>query len=646
LDEHFHQEDGRLRAAAAAGAPRAGWVAWRGLALAACVATLATLLFVAANDLVPRESPRSFASAFLLYALPFYALLLAGPILVAWIAARLLGPPWLPRAVVFVLAVAALVAAVGLNGASALRLPGLEGPPGFRVLALLALALALLGLLACAALRLERWVAPTLLGLLAPLLAGAAFVAEPPQAPRVAAVAPQASDGPARAGDEPRRAGRPALVFVGVDGADWKLMAPLLERGELPTIAALRARGATGDLATLRPTHSPALWTTMVTGRSPRKHGILGFTSLRMAGVAGALGRTRAPRGLLFDRLYAALEDQGLIAEGPVVSSARRVPALWEIATAHGSPLSVVNLWATWPAEPILGALVSERIYSFRQAARAGDRPEEGQLTWPPELHDEIRLLIMDPQAVSYEDSRPFMDVTPEEFALMRSASVHDKTVEGEFKYLYSMFETERRAALHLVERSRRRAGEPADLLVLFRIVDIACHRALDASELVDDHLSASAEERRKFGRVVSEAYRRVDRALAQILASYRDPNVVLVSDHGFGPETQRGQKVYQHNGAPPGVFLAAGPAFRPGPVKGLTILDVMPLLAVLEGLPVADDLEGRLREDLLLPSFLAARPPRRVATYGPRGRVVVAKDVAAADEELVERLRALGYVQ
>jgi hypothetical protein len=34
------------------------------------------------------------------------------------------------------------------------------------------------------------------------------------------------------------------------------------------------------------------------------------------------------------------------------------------------------------------------------------------------------------------------------------------------------------------------------------------------------------------------------------------------------------------------------------------------------------------------------------VATYGPRGRVVVAKDVAAADEELVERLRALGYVQ
>ena len=71
-----------------------------------------------------------------------------------------------------------------------------------------------------------------------------------------------------------------------------------------------------------------------------------------------------------------------------------------------------------------------------------------------------------------------------------------------------------------------------------------------------------------------------------------------------------------------------------------------MPLLAALKGLPVADDLEGRLREDLFDPSFLSAHAPRRVATYGPRGNVVVAKDVAAADQEQVERLRALGYVQ
>lgn len=619
--------------------PAAGHVAGRGLSLALCVATMATLLFVAANELVPRESPRSFAGAFLLSALPFYALLLGTPPLVAWAAARLLGRPWLPRAVVTILAGGSLASALVLNGPAVLRLFTLEGPPLFRVLSPLAFVLCVLGLLACALLRLERWSVPLLLAVLAPLLAGVAFVPEPVRVPRVAGAPPPPGGGLPRPTFPP-------LVFVGVDGADWKLMAPLLARGELPTIAALRARGATGELATLKPTHSPALWTTMMTGRSPKKHGIQGFTSLRMAGVAGALGRTRAPRALGFDGLYDAMIRDGRIAEGPVVSSARRVPALWEIATAHGSPLSVVNLWATWPAEPVLGALVSERIYSFRQAARAGDPAEEGQLTWPPELYAEVRPLVMDPKAVSFEDSRPFMDVTPEEFEGMRRTSVHAKSVEGEFKYLYSMFETERRTALHLVERSRRQAGEPFDLLVLFRIVDIACHRALSASELVDDHLAATAEEQRRFGRVVSEAYRRVDRALAEILASYGDANVVVVSDHGFARETQRGEVVYQHNGAPAGIFLAAGPAFRPGPVSGLTILDVMPLLAALKGLPVADDLEGRLREDLFDPSFLAARPLRRVASYGRRGSIVVAKDVAAADQELLDRLRALGYVQ
>ena len=76
-----------------------------------------------------------------------------------------------------------------------------------------------------------------------------------------------------------------------------------------------------------------------------------------------------------------------------------------------------------------------------------------------------------------------------------------------------------------------------------------------------------------------------------------------------------------------------------------MTLLDVMPLLAALKGLPVADDLEGRLREDLLDPTLLAERPVRRIATYGRRGAIAVAKDVAEADEEMLERLRALGYV-
>ena len=329
-----------------------------------------------------------------------------------------------------------------------------------------------------------------------------------------------------------------------------------------------------------------------------------------------------------------------------MVSSARRVPALWEIATASGAPISVVNWWATWPAEPVLGAIVSERVYHWRQADRAGDQPERDRLTFPEALYEEIQPLVMAPQEVGWEQSRPFMDVTSEEFEAMRGVSVHAKTIEGEFKYLYSMHETERRVALHLVERSRRLYGVPTHLLVLFRIVDIASHRSLAESELVDDHLGASALSLRKFGRVVSEAYRRADRSLGEILQAVGEANVVVASDHGFERETQNGQPVYQHLYAPAGVFLAHGPAIRLGKAEGLSVYDMMPLLAALAGLPVAEDLKGHLREDLLNAEFLAASPVKRVASYGRRGATLAAVSGAETDEAMLERLRALGYIQ
>jgi predicted AlkP superfamily phosphohydrolase/phosphomutase len=292
----------------------------------------------------------------------------------------------------------------------------------------------------------------------------------------------------------------------------------------------------------------------------------------------------------------------------------------------------------------VLGTMVSERLYFWRQEDR-GDAPEHGRLTYPEDLYAEIRPLVMSPQEVTYEHSRTFMDVSPEEFESMKRVSVNRKTIGGEFKYLYSMFETERRIALHLVERSRQE-GAPADLLVLFRIVDIACHRSLAESELVKDHLGETEEDQRKFGRVVSEAYRRADSALREILDATGEANVVVVSDHGFQPEHLDGVRSYQHRHAPPGIFLAAGPAFRRGTVDGLSIYDVLPILVHLKGFPVAEDLAHSLREDVFTDDFASSHPVVRVASYGARGAVVTAQGSRETDEAMLERLRALGYIQ
>ncbi|MGH0030360.1 MAG: alkaline phosphatase family protein [Myxococcota bacterium] len=76
-------------------------------------------------------------------------------------------------------------------------------------------------------------------------------------------------------------AGDARVVVVGVDGASWSRIDPMLAAGELPALAALAERGVTADLATVEPVISPVVWTSIATGRSPDAHGITHFYAQR-----------------------------------------------------------------------------------------------------------------------------------------------------------------------------------------------------------------------------------------------------------------------------------------------------------------------------------------------------------------------------
>ncbi len=101
------------------------------------------------------------------------------------------------------------------------------------------------------------------------------------------------------------------------------------------------------------------------------------------------------------------------------------------------------------------------------------------------------------------------------------------------------------------------------------------------------------------------------------------------------------------------GIFVAAGPQVihRDQPLKDLDIVDVAPTVLYLLGLPVPEDMDGRVASEIIDPQVLAKRP---VALDNPRGRwpneaeaQYVVDDAADDEDEAVrERLRALGYFE
>src|SRR6266550_678743 len=66
----------------------------------------------------------------------------------------------------------------------------------------------------------------------------------------------------------------PRVLLIGWDGADWRILDPLLDKGALPNLQALIDKGAKGILKSTIPTHSWSAWPSFLTGVEPADHGV------------------------------------------------------------------------------------------------------------------------------------------------------------------------------------------------------------------------------------------------------------------------------------------------------------------------------------------------------------------------------------
>jgi predicted AlkP superfamily pyrophosphatase or phosphodiesterase len=419
-------------------------------------------------------------------------------------------------------------------------------------------------------------------------------------------------------------------VLVGVDGLEWDVLLPLLRQERLPALAGMMEQGRFGRLESFVPTESPAIWTSVATGKMPEDHGILAFT------YEDSRGRPH---------LYTS-ED-------------RTTKALWSIATDYGKRVCVVGWWMTYPVEPVNGVMVAQTNTDaqLRGATLKGgfEAGMPGQVH-PVDRQDEVaRVFAEVEKGLDERVSRLFGN--PD----LESSTVLERNLLEQ-----SMWAFRADAAYdELVRRLSREAG-PFDLtLVYFGGPDVVGHRFWRYREpRLYDH-PPTAQRVEDFGSIIDDYYVWVDEALGRMRAAFgKDTTFLLVSDHGmkaanfdgsFGPSAPpMSSNSALHEDAPPGVIVATGPLVRPGPgapdpgslepadlpVLG-SVLDIAPSVLFQLDLPVGSDMVGDVLRDVFL-NPAGADAPTVVPSHDP----AAADSIAASwERERLDQLRGLGYI-
>lgn len=408
---------------------------------------------------------------------------------------------------------------------------------------------------------------------------------------------------------------RGRVIVLGIDGLDPGVVDLLMAEGEMPNFARLRRGGAYARLQSSEPILSPIIWTTIATGRVPADHEIGHFVAINEA---------------TGERL-------------PVTSQMRAVKALWNIFSERDRSVGVVGWWATWPAETVRGAIVSDHTcyhFLFDDGAQGGD--DSTGVTYPPGLRAEIEPMIRRPADVGAEELEPFARVEAAE--LERPFSFDDDLAH--FRWAYSAAETYRAIGKYLW-----RSVQPDLLMVYIEGTDSASHlfghlfRATDlAGEL--------AEQRSRFGDTVEEMYRYADRLVGEYIEIMDDDTTLIVlSDHGFElgalpqdpSKTRDMRRVSEKHHKIEGILYAYGRNVRARRrFDRPTLVDVAPTVLALAGLSPSREMPGRV----LYEGLSLAHEPRSVASY-ESGGVGAAGGVAdrSVDPAILERLRALGYL-
>ncbi|MCK6639678.1 MAG: alkaline phosphatase family protein [Bacteroidia bacterium] len=354
--------------------------------------------------------------------------------------------------------------------------------------------------------------------------------------------------------------GKRKVILLGWDAADWKIINPLLESGKMPALASLIKRGCSGHIATMDPPLSPMLWTSIASGHTADKHGILGFIEPNPDGSGVR----------------------------PIQVTSRKVKAVWNILQQNGYKSHVVGWWPGFPAEPIDGVYVSN-LYAKVSPKNKDDWQMAAGMVHPPELNGLMEWLRVRPEELTAAHIAPFVP----QMHLVDQANDPALTAVARLVAAGASFHN---AATWILE------NEEWDFLALYlNEIDVFSHTFMKFHPPKQDHIEEAKYN--LYRNVMNAAYQWHDMMLGRILDLIGDDTtVILLSDHGFHSDQLRLEKLpvdpvapaQEH--APYGVFVAAGPQLQnEQTIFGCSVADVTPTVPQIFGLPSGADMYGKV---------------------------------------------------
>lgn len=359
------------------------------------------------------------------------------------------------------------------------------------------------------------------------------------------------------------------ILIIGIDGADWEMVEPLVGEGLLPNFEKLIRHGASAKIDTNETGGSAVYWTSIATGQTSDKHGIYFFTAK--------------------DR------QTGRIV--PCTSNMRKTKAFWNILSEKDISVGIVGWYVTWPAEEVNGFMVSS-YYAVRKVEQPtwkgtyyNNVPD---MTYPPELKERIEKFTLTAQKSFY---RNIKNIIKPSALKINAPNIYDA------KWVLLTDEIYKEIGLKLYKDQR-----PRVFSVYFSGLDSVGHRFTSPDKKITDNSIAI------FGNVHKNYYLYMDKVLGRFI-ELADENTIIMalSDHGLM------RQAHTQNG----VFIMSGPGIKQDtfikqPVK---LTDICPTLLYLLNLPVARDMDGRvfkeaIREETLRKNKILRNVPAIGSTF------------------------------